>query len=112
MPTEQFHFLFCERFRCPPAEFQHRVFKRCFYSHARLLAPVLRKVRPEFFTEDFKFIHYLAEATDLREALACAADFQDANMARRNFWRTGLRIRVSGRKAARLAEVVFTAKHP
>jgi len=64
---------------------------------------LLRKLKPDFFAEDFKFIRYLGEAIGSREVKASAADFQDANFARRTFLRTSLRIRVSGRKAARLA---------
>ena len=78
------------------------------YTHAKPLASLVRKLQPAFFNEDFKFIDYLGEATDLREVSAYAADFQDANFARRGFWRTRLRIRVSGRKATRLAQRLFS----
>ena len=102
--VQQFQYLFCERFHCPRSEFEERAFRECLYSHAKLVAPVLRKLKPDFFAEDFRFIRYLGEATDSREMKACAADFQDANFARRSFLRTTLRIRVSGRKAARFAK--------
>ena len=104
MPTRQFQVLFCKRFNCPPSEYEERAFKKCLYWHAKLLAPVSRKLNPDFFAEDFKFIHYLGEASGSREVRASAADFHDTNLARRSLWRTSLRIRVSGRKAARLAQ--------
>lgn len=44
-------------------------FRECSYWHA---------VKPDLFAEDFKFIRYLGEATDVREAKANAADFQDS----------------------------------
>jgi len=100
--------LFCQRFRCSPSEYEERAFRACLYRHAKLLAPLLRRSKPVLFAEDFKFIHYLGEATGLREANASALDFQDANIARRSFWRRRLKIRVSGRKAITLTRRLFS----
>lgn len=104
----QFKFLFCQRFKCPDPSFEDRAFRELLYSHAKAPALAIRLIRPSFFAEDFKFIRYLGEATDLREAFATAADYQDANAARRNSLRTRLRLRVSGMKASRLAEQLFS----
>ena len=106
-PEREFRVLFCERFDCPPAEFENRAFRELLYWHAKPLAPLIHKLNPEFFEEDFKFIQYLGDASCRREAKANAADFKDANHARRNFLRTGLRIRVSGMKATKLAHRLF-----
>jgi hypothetical protein len=103
--TSEFQLLFCERFGCVLGEYQARAFRQCLYWHAKPLAPVLLKLNPNFFAEDFKFIRYLGEASGVREARANAADFRDG--ARRSFLRNTLRIRVSGRKAARLAQKLF-----
>jgi hypothetical protein len=65
-------------------------------------------LRRDFFAEDVRFIGYLGEATDLREAKASAAAFQDTNMGRQNCLRTHFKIRVSGWKATRLAHRLFT----
>lgn len=99
---------FCQHFNCPVSSYEDSAFRVLLYRHARPVAPCIRKLRPDFFAEDFKFIRYLAEAADLREARAAAADFQDANAARRNFWRARLRLRVSGLKASRLAFLLFS----
>src|SRR5258708_1194938 len=107
MARRDFKALFCEHFGCPPSEFENRAFRELLYWHAKALAPVVRKLKPEFFTEDFRFIQYLGETSRLREAKANAADFKEANAARRSFWRTGLRIRVSGMKATKLAHRLF-----
>src|SRR5262245_37569598 len=106
MPMPEFQTLFCERFRCPLSEYQEKAFWECLYWHARLFAPVLRRLKPDFFTPDFDFIRYLGNASGFREARANAADFRDG--ARRNFLRNALKIRVSGRKAARLAQRLFS----
>jgi uncharacterized protein YjbI with pentapeptide repeats len=104
---QQLRNLFCRQFNCPPSDYEERAFRELLFRHARLVAPVVRKLRPNLFAEDFKFIRYLGEAPDFREAKAHAADFQDANLARKSFWRTTLKIRVSGGKAIKLAQQLF-----
>ena len=105
---QQFQLLFCQRLDCPSSEYEKRAFRKCLYWHARLLAPLVRMVKPDFFAEDFKFIRYLGAATDLREAGVDLLNFRDVNRGQPSFWRTGLKIRVSGRKASRLARELFT----
>jgi hypothetical protein len=95
---QNFQSLFCERLGCSPSEYEERAFKACLYWHAKLLAPLLGRATPDLFAEDFKFIQYLGEATGLREANACALDFQDAKIARPNFRRRRLKIPESSRK--------------
>jgi hypothetical protein len=56
---QNFQVLVCQRFHCPTSEYEERVFRKCLYWHARLLAPVVRRLKSDFFTEDFKFIRYL-----------------------------------------------------
>ena len=109
MAKHNFQLLVCQRFNCPTSEYEEKVFRKCLYWHARLLAPVVRRLNPDFFTEDFKFIRYLGESTSLRETNADLMNFRDANLGKPSFWRTTLKIRVSGRKASRLARQLFTA---
>ena len=108
MATQQFQLLVCQRFHCPPSEYEARAFRECLYWHARLLAPVLRRLKPDFFAEDFKFIRYLGASIGLREAGVDLMNFHDVNLGKPSFWRTSLKIRVSGRRAARLARQLFT----
>lgn len=105
---QQFRSLFCCRFGCPDSEYERRAFRRCLYWHARLLGPLARWLNPDFFVEDRRFIRYLGDATDLREASVDALNFQATNAAHPRFWRTGCKIRVSGRKASRLAQELFS----
>jgi hypothetical protein len=108
--TQQFQFLFCQRFRCPASAYELRAFRKCLYWHARLLAPVLRRLTPGFFAEDFKFIRNLGESTGVRDADVDVKNFHDVNSGKPSFWRTGWRVRVSGRKASRLARELFRAE--
>ena len=85
-------------------------FRKCLYWHARLLAPVVRRLAPDFFAEDFKFIHYLGAAAGVRDADVDVLNFRDVNLGKPSFWRTGWKIRVSGRKASRLVRELFAAE--
>jgi hypothetical protein len=107
MESVSFQTLFCTQFECLPNQYENRAFQELLYGRAKIVAPVLLKLKPGFFAEDLKFIRYLGETTDLREAKASAADFQDLNAARRNFWRSVLKIRVSGLKATEIAHQLF-----
>jgi hypothetical protein len=107
MPRPEFRTLFCERFQCAPAEYEELAFRKCLPWYARLLAPMLRRLRPDFFAEDFKFIRYLGAATGGREINSEVLSFQDANRSRSTLFRTGLHLRVSGRTAANLAQEMF-----
>jgi hypothetical protein len=107
--TQQLRALFCNRFGCPESEYERRAFTKCLYWHAKLLAPALLRLNPELFAKDLEFIRYLGAATDLREASVDALNFQTANLAHPRFWRTGMKIRVSGRKASTLAHRLFSS---
>jgi hypothetical protein len=99
--------LFCEKFECSPENYEERAFRKFLYWHARFLAPVIRIVYPGFFLEDFKFIRYLGDSVDTRQARVDVLDFKDINRKRWRMLHGSLRIRVSGRKASRLALQLF-----
>ena len=107
MAQDSVRSLFCERFRCSETDYEERAFAEGLYAHAKLVSPMLRKLRPDFFAQDFKFIRHLGMATGTEEVASNALDFQDANKGKRSFLRTGLRIRVSSRKAFTLAQSLF-----
>ena|SRR5579872_3227279 len=111
MGNPSFQELFCKRLSCSSKEYESRAFRVLLYSHAKCFAPTLRRLQPGFFAEDFRFIRDLGAATDLREVNASAADFQDRNGARRSFWRSRLKFRVSGLKAIHLAHELFEQAH-
>ena len=108
MDTRQFQALFSHEFRCPPSGYEERAFRELLYWHAKPVAGLVRKFRPRFFDEDFNFIRYLGEASNSREVMATAAEFQGTNIAKQNLLRTRLKIRVSGRRASRLAHELFS----
>jgi hypothetical protein len=108
MARQELRTLFCARFDCSLEQYEELAFCRCLPWYARLLAPLLRKLNPEFFAEDFRFIRYLGTATGGRDVNSEVLAFQDTNRAKRSFLRTGFHLRVSGRKAAGLAQSLFS----
>ena len=68
-----------------------------------IVAPVLRWLSPALFQEDRQVVHQLGLCRDLEEVDAALSDFQYVNRARRHWLRTGLKIRLSGRKSRALA---------
>ena len=107
---QQLQSLFCQRFHCQAPAYELRAFRKCLYWHARLLAPALRRLLPGFFAEDLKFIRNLGESTGVRDADVDILNFHDVNLGNPAFWRTGCKIRVSGRRASRLARQLFRAE--
>ncbi len=104
---KQIQALFCDRFLCSIQQYENRAFAKCLYWHAKPVAPLLRTLNPGFFRRDYILIRRLGEATDLHQALAEALSFHATNRANPSFLRTSLRIRVSGRKAVRLAHLLL-----
>ena len=96
--------LFCERYACPPEQYADQALKKCLYWHARLVTPVVRRLSPRFFADDLRFIQELGLTSDWRAARSEVLAFQDENRATGGLWRNRLRLRVSGRKAAAMAE--------
>jgi len=108
MNNKTFQEIFCRSQKCDPSDFRDRVFWRCLYRHAIPLAYVLKKLTPDFFIDDHTLIQQVALDRDLEEVEANLKDFQYVNNARRHWLRTGLKVRVSGRKVASLARSVFS----
>jgi len=63
----------------------------------------LRRLQPGFFDKDLKFIRYLGAANDWEEAKVDINNFCLVNLGEPSLARQDLRLRVSGRKASRLA---------
>jgi len=108
MAAQKFQALFCERFGCPPSQYERRALKALLYPHARLVVPLLSRLSRTFSQDDLKFIRHLGEAEDYQEAEATVSEFRGSNVWSRNFWRHRCRLRVSGRKAGRLVKRLFS----
>ena len=106
--TRDLKSLFCERFKCPPSEYERLALRECLYVHARIIAPLLCWLNPRFFERDRVFIEEFGKAENwlvMMEEVA-AFRYQDAFDEPR-FTRKTLRLRVSGQKATMLADKLF-----
>jgi hypothetical protein len=106
--SQQIRVLYCQRFNCPPEDYAERAFRKCLYAHAKPLTGILRLLNSGFFSEDIKFIEALGTAVDMKDVRAEAASFHDANRHDPGFLRTAWKLRVSGRKAMRLARKLIS----
>ena len=64
---------------------------------------MLRRLSPAFFREDLQLIQQVGLDKDLEEVDAALSDFRYVNRARQHWLRTGLKVRLSGRKVRELA---------
>jgi hypothetical protein len=105
--TRDLRSLFCERFNCPPSEYEIRALRKCLYLHARIIAPLLRWFNPGCFERDLVFLDYFGKAKNWQEVTGeiAALHYQDRTKPR--VARNALRLRISGRKANKLAAKLF-----
>jgi len=82
MPRQEFKPLFCQHFHCSPAEYEERAFRKCLPWHARLLAPVVRILSPDFFAADLSFIRDFGSVSSWREVHSDIGSFQEVNRRR------------------------------
>lgn len=107
MPDETLQERFCSRFNCPPQDYVRRAFRMSLYPHAKLILAPLGWIMPSLVATDEAFIRKLGQARSMRDLMPDLLNFQSGNRWQRTFLRKTLRLRVSGRAAARLAARLF-----
>ncbi len=101
--ASNFRRLYCEKRCCPDADYGERALRECLYWRASVMRRLLVAVWPEFFARDRRFIENLGRTRGLRDAVAEVKTFDDVNRGPEAGLREWLGLRVSGRKALRLA---------
>jgi hypothetical protein len=104
MAGRPFKTLFCDRFDCAPDRFAETVFRRCLYRHAVPLALFMGRLQAALFAEDRRAIEQFGIATELNQVRAIIKDLAYVNRLNRHWLRTGLSVRLSGRRLYALAE--------
>jgi hypothetical protein len=99
-----FKALYCERYACDPDRFSATVFRRCLYRHALPVALLLGELRAPIFAEDRRAIEQFGIAHTLEQVRSILGDLAYVNRTNRHWLRTGLSIRISGRRLYALAE--------
>jgi hypothetical protein len=108
MTENTFAALYCDKHGIKPEEYDAVVLKRSLYPHARLLAPLLRALWPEYFTADLDFVRSVGRLRRFREFNYEAEEFAH-HPANRGFWRLNVNMRVSSRALRRMVRVTL---HP
>lgn len=104
-----FKALWCARMGCDLGEFESRVFRLALPLHARLLSPLIRRLRPRFFVEDFWFLREVGDTRSWGELINEINRFHGRNLRDPGWARRVFGIRISARRFLRLAHGVFGA---
>jgi hypothetical protein len=104
---KDFRTLFCEKFQCPPFEFERQLFQRCLHRHVLPFAAYLQRIHPQFFREDLGLIGDLATAASHAEVLTELNRFYGRNVRDRNWLRKRLSLRISGKRVLKLSRKLF-----
>jgi hypothetical protein len=92
-----FEAIFCERHGCSPEEFSTRVFRRCLYRRAALLAPVIRTLNPRYFLPERHLVDRLRRVEKMNQVWEELREyFTDPRNA--GWIRRKLGFRISGRR--------------
>lgn len=94
---------FCEAYHCPAERYVTRALRQCLPVRVRLMAPLLRVLRPDFFNLDRELVERAGEARSWADLNVAIAAFASYNQLRRSFLRRRLGVRASGRRLTRLA---------
>ncbi|ACB76577.1 hypothetical protein [Opitutus terrae] len=100
MPT--FRESFCAQQRCPTDQFERRVFWRCLYPHARLVAWLILWMDYDYFSADRQLISGAGDAPSMRRVRDEVRDFFWSS-DNRGWWRRTAKVRVSGQRLRNLA---------
>jgi hypothetical protein len=104
MPGPSLKAIYCERHHCAPEQFLSRVFRRCLYPHAIPAAYLLGWVQARLFDEDRRAIEQFGMSITFQQVRAVVEDLRYVNRTNQHWLRTGLRIRLSGRRLYELGE--------
>jgi hypothetical protein len=101
--------LFCTYTHSPLEKFELTLFKKSLYPHARLIAPILLRLKRQWFAEDLDVIRELA-TVDCPEVFQMeVARFYGRNVRDRSFLRKRLLIRLSGKRLLKWKTRCFAA---
>jgi hypothetical protein len=87
----------------PSERFALRAFRQCLYPHARPVACVLMKIKPEFFEADLALIKAIGRITQLRE-LDDEIEAYWTHPQQGGWLRRILKVRVSTQRVERFAK--------
>lgn len=95
---------YCQKYDCSPDQFEEKVFRKCLYPQARLVASFIRLFSHRFFFYDFELLNSVGEASTLSEIVADIGAFRCNPRWQGGVLRRTLRIRISGKRLIALAK--------
>jgi hypothetical protein len=98
--------IYGERAGLPPAELNHVLFIRTLYPHARLVAGLVRWLKPHHFLADHEFCEDVGHLRNLEDFSLVLGSYIE-HPANRGFFRRRLRIRISARRMLQIVRTVF-----
>ena len=98
---------FCERYRCVESQYLRRAFTKCLFRRALPIAPFLLTLWPEFFRVDLDAIERIGAAQSWQELNSELNAFSYNSRLRSRPLRSQLRLRISGNRIRRLANLLF-----
>ena len=100
--VKTFRECYCEKYRCKVENFERKVFWRCLYWHAWLLAPLLMFFTEDYFNADRELVLDVGACTN-RQQVKEVIDRYFTHPANARWVRLGGRVRLSSHAVRRLA---------
>ena len=101
---------FCEHFGCSAEAFLPELFSKSLDPGWRPAAFVLRRVWPDFFARNLRYLERLGEARSWSEVVFLANGIRSDEALNKGFLRKTLHLRVSGARVMRLREEITKAR--
>ncbi len=98
---------FCQYYHCAPEEFVVRATRKALPWRVRLLRPLIRFFKPDYFQPDFEFLERVGTARSWGEVHSAQGAFESNNRLRGGFARNRLKFRASGRRVTALIQRVL-----
>ena len=93
-----FRKLYCEQHTCPLEHFEDHLLRTSLYRVSLPLSSLVGRIHPEFFALDRALIRQLAVVCTQKEFRAEVEDFRRELRRTRKWFKSALRLRVSGRR--------------
>lgn len=86
---------FCHRYRCPPEDFERKLFRKSLRLHSWLLMPFLGWFRPHTFNADWSLVETVGRCINAGEIEDRLSEFRDWNLIDRSRRRRWILLRIS-----------------
>jgi len=107
MPERCLQEIFCEHFKCPPENFQDKLFWMCIKPNVSWIAKICWVFNRRMFASDLEMLRQLGRTYNTRQLRYELESFRHYHKPR-GFLRRDLKVRVSGRRLLKIASRLFS----